>query len=351
MFHRPPYSARDAARFGLIVTRSGFEVLSAPLRVLLEASAQLAPGLLAFDDSAKDAGRRARARLGVELRDTSDRRIPEVDERMSRPVGVRSGGRNDRVHTRPLREAFVRESEMTAPAIAAAPSWWASRAPLDFIATEVVGHDAIADLAAVRFDQAALARRAAAGIEPLVDRLALLAVLGARRRSLTVAQLAETLRVTPSGARRAVQVAANAGALVRGEDRKWSAHRDWRPATKRVVAVELKLRGSQRAIEQAEAYLRWADEAWIVLARPPSARAEAAALARGINVGVLAPNGTLIDWVRGRAARGSQDWTRAWAGEQVAARALASGSRPSPTWDPLRARRATPAGGLAPAGW
>lgn len=242
--------------------------------------------------------------------------------------------------------AFQSEAQMTTPAIDAALSWWGSRAPLDFVATEVVGHDAIADLAAVRFDQGALAKRTAASIRPVVDRLALLTILCSRRRGLTVGELAETLRVTRSGIRRAVHVAADAGALLKTED-TWRAHPDWRPATKRIVAVELKLRDYRRALQQADAYLRWADAAWVVLARAPSPAAAAQARARGIGIAVLAPDGTVKTESRARGVRGTRDWSSIWAGEQVAARALAAGqclgSRP------VRARRSRPAGALAPA--
>lgn len=212
---------------------------------------------------------------------------------------------------------------MTAPAMDAAGRWWGSTAAMDFIATEVVGHDAIADLAAARFDHAALDLRLQEQIRPVVDRLALLVVLATRRQQRTVAELADTFRVTASGIRRAVRVAADANALVKAGS-GWGAHPTWRPAAKRIVAVELKLRDHHRALRQAGAYLRWADTAWAVFAHAPSQSALARARTRGIGVAVLSADGSLETVTRARRTGGSRDWSSAWAAEQIAQRALAT---------------------------
>jgi hypothetical protein len=158
---------------------------------------------------------------------------------------------------RPIPNEFVEEREMTPLAQDAWQRWWRGRVAPDFIAREVVGQEAIADLVGVRFNAQSLAARSASGIRPLPDRLALLAVLAARRRALSTKQLAERCHVSPSGMRRAIGAALDANALVEREAGKFVAHRAWSPATARSVAVELKLRSWQRAIIQARRYQRW----------------------------------------------------------------------------------------------
>lgn len=218
---------------------------------------------------------------------------------------------------------FRREADMLRPALDAAHHWWGARMPPTVFANEVVGPDAIADVVAVRLGHEAALARHSAGIHPVVDRLAVAAVLQARRVARTTADLAALCRVGLSGMRRAVALAIDAGALVREGRRHVRAHPAWTPATSRIVAVELKRDNALAALDQAGAYARWANVAWVVLGRFPSERAIEEARIRGVGMAMLEVNGTWCTIARPRPQRRPQDpWAAAWAAEQ----ALASGS-------------------------
>ena len=237
---------------------------------------------------------------------------------------------------------------MTGLATAASRWWWGARREPDFIAAEIVGPDAIADLAAVRFDHHRLQERVAAGIEPVVDVLALRVLLAARRRAMTTSELAATCRVSPSGVRRAMGVAVERGALVREGRLKYQTHRAWGPGAARVVAVELKLQDWPAALAQAQAYSRWANAAWVLLARTPPPAALATAAEEGIGVAVLSASGEVALLARPAARRHpAQRWAAIWASEQVLARAVRAGFRSSDAAAPVKARRAMPTGAVA----
>ncbi len=188
---------------------------------------------------------------------------------------------------------------MTAPTIAAADLWWLGRKPAHFIATEIVGPDAVADLVAARLRPGALLARERDDIRPITDRLALMAAMSCRRRARSTRELAELCRVTPSGMWRAISIAAD-----------------------RLIAVELKLENWISALSKAEAYLRWANAAWVVLGRVASTEALDLARASGIGLARLDKDGQLICLVRAHGhRRAACPWTAAWAAEQVLARA------------------------------
>jgi hypothetical protein len=212
---------------------------------------------------------------------------------------------------------------MTDVATAAARSWWgASREP-DVIATEIVGPGAIADLAAVRFDHSRLQARAAAGIRPVVDVLALRVLLAARKRPMRAADLADECRVSRSGVRRGISLALDCGALVRDERFSYRTHGAWDPGAIRTVAVELKLRDWPSALAQAQAYSQWANAAWILLALAPPANALLWAAEDGIGVAVLAPSGEVSPLLRPASKRHPpQRLAAIWATEQVLQRAV-----------------------------
>jgi hypothetical protein len=237
---------------------------------------------------------------------------------------------------------------MTGLATAASRWWWGGRREPDFIAAEIVGPDAIADLAAVRFDHRRLQERAAAGIQPVVDVLALRVVLAARRRAMTTSELAATCRVSPSGVRRAVSVAVERGAVLREGRLKYRTHPAWGPSAARVVAVELKLQDWPGALDQAHAYSRWANAAWMLLARTPPAEAVAVAAAEGIGAAVLSPSGEVALLARpAPRRRPAQRWAAIWASEQLLARAMRAGFPSSHAPQSITARRAIPVGAAA----
>jgi hypothetical protein len=212
---------------------------------------------------------------------------------------------------------------MTPVACEAWERWWGARTALDFIAREVVGPEAIADLVGVRFDSASLELRRVAGIQPLPDRLALLAVLAARRRALSTRELAARCHVSPSGMRRAIVSALNANALVEDRPGTFVAHLAWKPAAARVVAVELKLASWRRALSQAELYRSWSNASWVILSGRASAQARTSAAEAGVGLATLRDTGVLDLITRPAVRRLRAEWASVWAGEQMLAQAQA----------------------------
>lgn len=211
---------------------------------------------------------------------------------------------------------------MTDVAIASDGAWWVGAGSPDYVAAEIVGPDAIADLVAVQLDRDAVDRRAAAGIKPLTDRLAVFAVLVAAERPSTTREIADELRVTMSAVRRAVATAVDHGALQRDGDQRIRVHPSWAPAAARTVAAELKLSDWRSGLEQARRYLAWACASWLILAQDASVAAQRDAHAAGVGLPTLCPDGRLRRWVRPRRRRRApHPWTAVWAGEQVLAQA------------------------------
>lgn len=229
---------------------------------------------------------------------------------------------------------FRYESEMTDLATAASPWWWLGSREHDFVAAEIVGPDAVADLVAIRFDQRRLAAREAEGIGPITDALALRALQACRDRVASTQELAKECHVTPSGMRRALAVALEAHALVRHGRGHYRCHPAWGPIGARLVAAELKLDNWRAAFEQARAYLRWANASWIVLARTPPAEATLQAERDGLGLAVLGANGKIKRLTRPRAVRRPRSsWAALWTSEQALARAVNAGysaARPVP---------------------
>lgn len=235
---------------------------------------------------------------------------------------------------------FRYESEMTQLATAAAPWWWPRGLDHDFVAAEIVGPDAIADLVGIRFDKRRLAAREAEGIAPVVDVLALHAILACRGRVMTTSELSDVCHVTPSGMRRGLAIAVEANAMIREGRGRYACHPAWAPVGARMVAVELKLENWRAAFCQAEAYSRWAHATWTVLARTPPAEASAHAAVEGLGLAVLRTDGRIERLVRPRAVRRPRmGWAALWASEQALARALSAGYRTEVTAPP-----ATPVG-------
>ncbi len=121
----------------------------------------------------------------------------------------------------------------------------------------------IPDLAAIRFDRAAIARRLARGLRPLTSDTEVRAVLAMGRRETTVAKIAESISMTADYVRRAV-----VPLLV---EQGW-VHLDGRTLIRtpgaefvglRVVTVEAKLRDWHGALGQARTQMRSADDAYV----------------------------------------------------------------------------------------
>jgi hypothetical protein len=114
------------------------------------------------------------------------------------------------------------------------------------------------------------------------------------------------------------------------------------------VAVELKLQDWPGALEQARAYSRWANAAWVLLARRPPPAALALAANIGVGVAVLSPSGEVAPLTRPVARRRpDQRWAAIRAGEQVLARALRAGFGSFEASQAVRVPPAMPAGGVA----
>lgn len=216
---------------------------------------------------------------------------------------------------------------MTSPAIAANGSWWGSRQDPDFITGEIVGPDAVADLAAVRFARGPVETRLREGIGPVTNALALQVLMFARNNPVTSAEVAEEFRVSRSTASNALSLGLELGAIRKQAKHGYLTHPGWSPVTARVVAVELKLSNWQGAIRQAAAYSRWANSSWVILNRKPNAQAAETARSLGIGLALLSSDGKLRRIIRAVNARSPVDeFAAAWASEQIYGRALSAGA-------------------------
>jgi hypothetical protein len=229
---------------------------------------------------------------------------------------------------------------MTELVAGAAEKWWRFRQAPDFVAREIVGPLGVADLVAVQFDHNALRDRRNAGIRPTDDLLALRIIASCRRRSFSVAELAELLGVSDSGVRRAARVGWEAGALVEGGEgvRRYQTHPAWRPVGRRMVAAELKRSDWRRAIHQTWAYQAWANAVWLVLGQRPPQGAPAKLAQAGIGLAYLGEDEGLNVVVRPPRARRLSGIVSVWTAEQALRHALATGKEPgaSPKRGPAR---------------
>jgi len=215
---------------------------------------------------------------------------------------------------------------MTYLAAAACPSWWPRGLKHDFVAAEIVGPDAVADLVGIRFDQRRLATREAEGISPIIDALALQALVACRGRVMSTQELADACHVTASGMRRALALAVEANAMIRHGRGRYACHPAWAPVGARMVAVELKLDNWRAAFQQGIAYSRWANATWVVLGKAPPAEAQAEAAWEGLGLAVLNTNGRIKRLARPRPVRRPVvPWAALWASEQALARAMRAG--------------------------
>lgn len=131
--------------------------------------------------------------------------------------------------------------------------------------SEVPAVQGVPDLAAVRFDWEAVARRQRAGVRPLATETEVRAVAALQQGVLTTFDLASRLRMTHDYVRRAVVplLVQQGWAFTDENEVGLRSEAVWVP--RRVVTVEAKLRDWQRAITQARRQLRSADAAYIAL--------------------------------------------------------------------------------------
>ena len=219
---------------------------------------------------------------------------------------------------------------MTAPTAAAAELLWRFRQAPDFVAREIVGPLAVADLVAVQFDHGAVKDRSQAGIHPTEDLLALQVVMSCRRAARSVSDLAGLLRVSNSSVRRAMGIGLEARALTeeRGRVRRYRTHDAWRPVGRRMVAAELKRSDWRRAANQAWAYQAWANAVWLVLGTRPPLEAAGQLAESGIGLAYLGEDEQLNVVARPARAKRLSGVASVWASEQALRRALANGVEP-----------------------
>lgn len=220
---------------------------------------------------------------------------------------------------------------MTTVAIKRSGSFWRSVLPCDYAAAEAVGVGAIADVVLVSFDRAVVGAREKHGILPVTDWTTLNCVLACRGRSLGTRALAATLGVSETTARRATGLALASGALVR-DAVGFTTHPQWRPAARRLVALELKLRDWPRGLDQASYYSEWADASWLVLGASDADGAGAAAVEAGIGLARLGADGCVHVIAKPTRQRRFEERDRIWIGEQALAQYAADAvTRPAAT--------------------
>lgn len=141
--------------------------------------------------------------------------------------------------------------------------------------TEVPAIRGVPDLASIRFDRTAIARRHELGIRPLTTDIEVRAVLALGRRPKTIADLAVRMRTSPDYVRRAViPLLFDQGWVDSAGDGRVARADGAEPVMRRVVTVEAKLRDWHGALSQARRQRLSADDAYIAL--EPSAVASAA---------------------------------------------------------------------------
>ncbi len=215
------------------------------------------------------------------------------------------------------------EDDMTLPAANGWRYWWGGRTAPDFVACEIVGPLAIADLVGVRFDHQALQARREAGIQPTGDYMTIGVLLASRRCARKTSELAGILGISLSGVRRAIRLGYEIGALC-GVGQRHRTHDAWRPAALRLVAVELKKAEWRRARRQATAYQSWANAAWLMLGRRPPMSALAELAGSGIGLAYL-DHDERARVVQRPSSRRATGRARVWAGEQTLLAAIAAG--------------------------
>ena len=228
-----------------------------------------------------------------------------------------------------------READMTGVAEAAWSSWWRFRRWPDFIAREIVGPLAVADLVAVQFDHSALKARKRAGIGPTGDYAALAAIHACRRAKRRTADLASILGMSGSATRRALRIAHDVGAIAQTDDGLHRTCDAWKPAGRRLVALELKKSDWRRATEQVWAYQAWAHAAWLVLGQPPPLSAVQGLTASGMGLAYIADDERIHVVLRPTTRRNQSGIATAWAAEQALEAALSAG------FDPIRSAQST----------
>jgi hypothetical protein len=140
---------------------------------------------------------------------------------------------------------------------------------------EVPAVRGVPDLASIRFDHAAIARRRDLGIRPLSTDVEVRAVLALGRRPKTIADVSAGIRSTPEYVRRSlVPVLIDSGWVVPSGDGLFARVAGAEPVMRRVITVEAKLRDWHGALSQARRLRLSADDAYIAL--EPSAVAAAA---------------------------------------------------------------------------
>lgn len=179
---------------------------------------------------------------------------------------------------------YLFEVEMAEPTAALARRWW-GRKPPDFIAREVVAPGAIADLVGCAFDARATNNRRERGHSPILE-WAPLACVSTCEQPLSTREIAARIGMSLSTVQKAVAQAISCGAL-RRDSGLVSRNPDWHSPARRLVAIELKLTDWRKALRQAEHYSKWADEAWVVMAREITSRMTAAALEAGVGLARL----------------------------------------------------------------
>ena len=154
-----------------------------------------------------------------------------------------------------------------------------------------------------------------------------------RFRRLTMEVLAQRLYARPERTERALTALLRRQIVRRTSETSYELCREWLPANAEVVAIEAKLTRWREAVDQASAYLRFADRAYVALPLETAERTHdllAVCRSRGLGLLGVAPHGVqLIRRAPRRRAR-SPEWV--W----VLGRALAGAPLTASTHAPTR---------------
>jgi hypothetical protein len=183
--------------------------------------------------------------------------------------------------------AFPSEADMLAPIARGLPrAMWPGR-PKPNLLYEFDVAAGVADIVAVEFDHRAVARRDFAGLDPVVEGLAVRVLVALRSGPMPTSELAEAAGVSVGHLRRAVLAPlAEASWVIKSRDGSWETPVQHQTLIRRAIAVEAKLRDWRTAIWQASRHRRFANLTIVVLDASTKTDAALAAVEHFRDVGL-----------------------------------------------------------------
>ena len=174
-----------------------------------------------------------------------------------------------------LAESFRWESEMTPVVEACVERFSPSAEGHDAVLAEIPAAVGVVDLLVVKFDQDAIASRAARGIGPICStrKIQVLDAVGSKRWRL-VDTIAHALGSTSVALTRSTLDPLTGMGLIEMDEGRIRSTGLWLPAATHVTAIELKRDKWRSALRQADNFALSSDRTWVVLDQAKAGRAQ-----------------------------------------------------------------------------